>query len=97
MPGLPEERIRGPGFHDFAQIHHRDTVGQVPDHPQVVGNEQVGEPELLLQLLQQVDDLCLDGDVQGGDGLVADEQVRLEGEGSRDADPLALSTGELVR
>ena len=43
---------------------------------QVVRDEQVGEPELALQVLQQVDDLRLDRDVERGDGLVEDEQAR---------------------
>ena len=35
--------------------------------------------------------------VQGADRLVADDEVRLEGQGPGDADPLALAAGELVR
>jgi len=52
--------------------------------------------EALLELLQQVDDLSLDGDVEGGDGLVTHDEVRLEGQGAGDADALALAAGELV-
>src|SRR5699024_3012438 len=36
-------------------------------------------------------------DVQGGDGFVAHDEVRLPGERAGDADPLSLTTGELVR
>ena len=39
----------------------------------------------------------LDGDVERRNGLVADDQVRLQGEGARDADALALAARELVR
>ena len=56
----------------------------------------VGEVELLLQVLQQVDDLRLDRDVQGRDGLVADDQARVEGDGPC-LDPLPLASRELVR
>ena len=31
---------------DLAEVHHRDSVGDVADHGEVVGDEQVGEPEL---------------------------------------------------
>ena len=58
---------------------------------EVVGDEQIGEAELLLEILQQVDDLGLDRDVQRRDGLVADDQLGLERERSCDADPLALA------
>ena len=37
---------------------------------EVVGDEQVGEPEVVLQVVEQVDDLRLDRDVQRGDRLV---------------------------
>jgi hypothetical protein len=40
----------------------------VADHGEVVRDEEVGEVELLLEVLQQVDDLRLDGDVEGGEG-----------------------------
>ena len=46
---------------------------------------------------EQVDDLRLDRDVERGDGLVADEHVRLHGERAGDRDALALAAGELVR
>ena len=41
--------------------------------------------------------LCLDRDVQGGDGLVGDDHLRLQGQRPRDADALPLTAGELVR
>ena len=69
----------------------------VLDHRQVVRDEQVGEAELLLQVLEQVDDLRLDRHVERRDRLVADDQLRLDRERARDADALALAAGELVR
>ena len=58
---------------------------------EVVGDEEVGEAELRLQVLEQVDDLALDRHVEGGDGLVADKNLRLHGERAGDADALALT------
>ena len=46
---------------------------------------------------QQVEDLGLHRDVQRGDRLVADQQLRFAHQGAGDADPLALTAGELVR
>jgi hypothetical protein len=48
----------------------------VADHAEVVGDEDVGELELVLEVLEQVDDLGLDRDVQRGDRLVGDDQPR---------------------
>ena len=64
---------------------------------QVVRDEEVGQMESLLQVLQQVDDLRLDRNVERGDRLVEHQEARLDGERARDADALALAAGELVR
>ena len=45
---------------------------------------------------QQVDDLCLDGDVQRRDRLIADDELRVHSQGAGDADPLPLAAGKLV-
>ena len=53
-------------------------VGDVAHHRQIVGDEEVGEAEPLLQVLQQVDDLALDRHVERRDRLVADDDARLD-------------------
>ena len=45
------------------------------DNAQVVGDEQVGQPHLLLQVLKHVDDLRLDRHIQRGDRLVTDDEL----------------------
>ena len=82
---------------DLAEVHDRDPVADVAHHRQVVGDEDVGEVELGLQVLQQVHHLRLDRDVQGGHRLVRDDQLGPQGQGAGDADALALPAGELVR
>ncbi len=54
-------------------------------------------PNLTLQVLEQVNDLRLDRDVERGDRLVRDDEVRLDGERARNADALTLAARELVR
>ena len=66
-------------------------------HPEVVRDEEVGEVELVLEVLEQVDDLGLDRDVERGDRLVGDDQLRPQRERPGDADPLPLAARELVR
>ena len=60
-------------------------------------NRYVSEVERLLQVLHQVHDLRLDRHVERTDGLVAHDELRIGGEGSRDADPLALPAREGVQ
>jgi hypothetical protein len=76
---------------DPAQVHHGDPVGDVLDHGEVVRNEHVGQPELALQVLQQVDHLGLHRHVERRHGFVTDDQHGLGGERAGDADPLALA------
>ena len=83
-------------LHHLAQVHDRDAVADVPDDEKVVGDEEVRQPQALLELLKHIDDLGLDGDVQRGDGLVADDEVRIDRQGPGDADALALAAGKFV-
>ena len=97
MQRLGEELLGRRLLDDPAQIHDGDVLADVAHHRQVVRDEQVGEPEILLQTHQQVENLRLDRDVERRDRLVGDDEVRLDGERPRDADALPLSTAELVR
>ena len=53
-------------------------------------------PSCWRRLVDEVEDLGLDGDVEGGGGLVGDEQLRLAGQRHGDHHPLAQAAGELV-
>src|SRR6266566_4509671 len=60
---LPDYSAR-PNLDDLAEVHDGDTVADVAHHGKLVCDEEVGEPELLLQIFEQVDDLGLDRDVE---------------------------------
>ena len=96
VDGVRVEFIGVGDLHDAAEVHDRDAVRNVVDHQQVVGDEQVGDSELLLEFFEHVDDLCLDGNVQGGYRLIADDEGRVDRQSAGNADPLSLSAGELV-
>ena len=51
-------------LNDIAEVHNGDTVADVLDDVKVMRNEEERQSELLLQVVQQVDDLGLDGNVQ---------------------------------
>jgi hypothetical protein len=57
-------------LHQTTEVHDRHPVTDVLDHAQVRGNKNVGLAEPVFELLQQVDDLGLDGNVQGRNRLV---------------------------
>src|SRR3954453_23824128 len=91
------DRVRVALLADLPEVHHGDPIAHSPDDSEIVSDEQVRKPELLLQVLEQVEDLRLDRDVERRDGLVTHDQLRVQGECARDADALALPAGELVR
>ena len=90
--------LGGPGLDDPAEVHHRDPVGDVPRQPEVVGDHEDAEAELLAQLEQQRQDLAADRGVEAGDGLVGDQQLAAaRASAPAISDPLPLAAGELVR
>ena len=91
------EQILGLGiFHTLAQIHDHDLVADVLDHAQIVGDKDIGQLFLILQIHQQIQDLCLNGNVQCRDRLVADDELRVHGQCAADADALAAAAVQLV-
>lgn len=64
MERVLEQLVRGSDLNHLPQIHHCNPVANVVYDPQVVGDEEISEPELRLKLLEQVDDLGLHRDVQ---------------------------------
>jgi hypothetical protein len=84
-------------LHDLPQVHDRDPVRHVPDHAEVVCDENVGEPQGVLKVIKQVDHLRPDGHVKRGDRLVRDDQPGMQRERARHAYSLPLAAGELVR
>ena len=92
------EHLEGRGlFDDLAGVHHEHPVGAARDDAHVVGDEHDGHPQLLAQVVDEVEDLRLDGDVECGGRLVRDQELRLTGQCHGDHDPLAQSPRELVR
>ena len=57
-------------FHDLTGIHHGYSLGDVSDDAQVVRNEQDGHVAGTAQLADHIEDLRLDGDVEGRRGLI---------------------------
>jgi len=51
-------------LHDLPQIHHRHAVGDVLHHVQIVGDEDVGEVELILKRDEEIENLGLHGHVE---------------------------------
>ena len=95
MLGVVVNGVHVPLLHDLPLVHHRHPVADLIDHRQVMGDEQVGQAELGLQVHQQLEDLGLHGHVQSGHRLVQHNEAAAPDEGGGDGHPLALTAGEL--
>ena len=67
------------------------------DHTQVVGDPDDRHGGLRLKGIDEVEDLLLDCDVEGGGRLVCHEEARRGGNRRRDHHPLGHPARELVR
>ncbi len=91
MDSLIIENSGGRQFDDSPQVHDRNPGAEMFNDRQVMGDKQISQPEFLLEFLEKVDDLGLDGNIQCRYRLVADKESGIEGQGSGDADTLPLS------
>ena len=69
-----EESARFDNFAHLAEIHHYHPVTDALYHCQVVGDEDESELAITLQVLEQVQHLCLYRYVQSRHGFVADDE-----------------------
>ena len=69
---------------------------QIVDHREVMRDEQVGQPEVVLQCLEQIENLRLDRDVKRRGRLVANDQLRLDGQCTRNGYALPLAGSRMV-
>ena len=81
----------------LAVLHDHHLVGDLADDGQIVGDEQVAQAAFGLQVVEQTQHLVLHQHVEGGDRLVAHDDVGVQRHGARDGDALALAAGQLVR
>ena len=91
------ERVSRQELHDLSEVHDRDPRAQLKRGREVVGDEEVGTPELSLQVVQERHHLGLQGDVQRAERLVEDDERRIRDERSGDAGALLLPARELMR
>ncbi len=63
MEGVLEKGITIRNFDDLPEIHDRNPVADMGYHTEIVGDKEIGESVFLLEVLENVDHLGLDGDV----------------------------------
>src|SRR5699024_12186240 len=97
VPCVVEDLLHGAVLHDLACVHDGHAVGHVRHNTQVVGDVDDRHAQLLLQLTDQLQNLGLDGHIQGGGGLVADQHLGLAGRRNGDDHALAHTDRKSTR
>src|SRR5437867_2403603 len=69
----------------------------MPHDAEIVADEKVSEIERRAQVHEQVEHLRLNRHIERCDRLIANQELGLDRQGARDADPRPLATGKLVR
>ena len=92
-----EDGVDVASFGDSTQVHDHHVVCHLRHHAKIVGDEQDGHPQLLLQLRDEVQDLRLGRHVQRRGWLVSDQQARAAGQTHGDHRALAHATAQLER
>ena len=81
-------------LNDLASVHDSDIVGHVGDDTKVMGDEDDTEVLLLFELVDELKDLRLDGNVESGRWLIADKDFWAGAKGDRDDDTLPHAARE---
>ena len=89
--------LRGRELNDTPEIHHRYPMAHVLHDLKIMGDEQIAQSQLFLQVPEQVHDLSLNRDIQCTDGLISDDEARGNRQRSCNTDSLALPPRKLMR
>ncbi|MNI68962.1 hypothetical protein D3C73_1246860 [compost metagenome] len=84
-------------LHDLPGIHDHDSIRHIRHHAQVVGDHDDGGFRLPLKLLDQEQDLRLDGHIQRGCRLIGNQQLRVACQRNGNHDTLPHAARELMR
>jgi hypothetical protein len=95
MGGLALDIFRVADLHQRAGVEHVNAVAGREREAQVVGDQDQAHVAPLLDLGQQRQNLGLGGDVEGGRGLVGDQQLGIARQSRCQRHPLGHTAGEL--
>ena len=96
MKGVFEQRAHIGVFHRLPRIHDHHVLRNLGYNAQVVRYQDDGGVHFLFQLAQQLQNLRLNGHVQGGGGLIGNQDGRVTGKRHGDHHALAHAAGQLV-
>src|SRR5215469_3082814 len=97
MAGVPINVSGRPPLDDFAGIHNVYPIGVAGHDAQIVRNDKKGDPILPAEILHPIEDLGLNGHVEGGGRLVGYDQLGVAAQRHGYHHPLQHAAAELMR
>ena len=83
-------------LYDLTCIHNGYFITDISHDTQVMGDENDTHLGFLLQILHQLQDLCLDSHIQSRSRLVSDQKLWMTDQSHSDHNTLSHTTGELM-
>ena len=83
-------------FNHSPEVHDGDVVSHLGNHPQIVGDQHHSHPSFGLKAPEEVQNLCLGGNVERGRWFIGDEQPRITRKCKGNHRPLTQATGKLI-
>jgi len=94
MQGIAEDPGSIPRLDDLSCIHHGHPIAHHPNHPQVMGDKDIGQVKAGLQFQEQFEDRGLNGNIQSGGRLIQDYETGIEAENSCQPETPLLSAAD---
>ena len=95
--GIVEHLVGRADLFDAALVHHQHAVGQFHRFVLVVGHEDAGQVDLVVQAAEPLPQLLPHAGVEGPERLVQQQHLRLDGQCPGQGHALPLAAGKLVR
>jgi hypothetical protein len=67
--------LRACNFHNAAEVHDSNGIADVAHYGKVMGNKEVGQSQSILEVIKQIDDLGLNGNIERRNRFIAYHQV----------------------
>jgi hypothetical protein len=82
---------------EFTAVHHRNPMTNMPDDSNIMADKDNRQIELYLQSHQKIDNLSLQGDIEGRDGFIRHDYLWLHCKSAGNTNPLSLAARQLMR
>ena len=90
---MRENPIHRAFLDDPAGMHHHDPVADMMHDAEIVRDEENGQAELALQIFKEIEHLSLSRYVEGRNGFITNENIRLHRQGAGYCHALPLTAG----